>query len=318
MQPEKEENALQLLCFLLIFVNEYEGVCVYLFYELLFYKFYRNAFSTHKHTTPHLVLSLHVLYIPPALTVFFFGFPACCISPAPACVCVRWLKVNCCSVVHFQTRRFLHLDCCLESVVICLCAVSSRALLKAKNVWTALTCLTRQHFWRCLVSQLTRLWDTAKKDVSCRGFSMWSALGVCVCMFLYVIVICVFVFSVTVQYTVCVRVCLNVWNMCVALHRLLLPLSDVVPHTAVQFTVRAVVFLRASPFPVPTLLFAGMKPRHRSSEAPRARQCRQVPHDPMTPSRPCHGPVTPFFIGRQLWHHQPPSPSAAKATSFTA
>lgn len=33
---------------------------------------------------------------------------------------------------------------------------------------------------------------------------------------------------------------------------------------------------------VPTLLFAGMKPRHRSSDAPRARQCRQVPHDPVT------------------------------------
>uniref|UniRef100_A0A9J7YNN8 C2 domain-containing protein 5 n=1 Tax=Cyprinus carpio carpio TaxID=630221 RepID=A0A9J7YNN8_CYPCA len=34
---------------------------------------------------------------------------------------------------------------------------------------------------------------------------------------------------------------------------------------------------------VPTLLFSGMKPRHRSSEAPRARQCRQVPHDPHDP-----------------------------------
>ncbi len=43
---------------------------------------------------------------------------------------------------------------------------------------------------------------------------------------------------------------------------------------------------------VPTLLFAGMKPRHRSSEAPRARQCRQVPHDPHDPvttlPRTCH------------------------------
>ncbi len=29
MQPEKEENALQLLCFLFILVNEYEGVCVF-------------------------------------------------------------------------------------------------------------------------------------------------------------------------------------------------------------------------------------------------------------------------------------------------
>uniref|UniRef100_A0A8C1TSB4 C2 domain-containing protein 5 n=1 Tax=Cyprinus carpio TaxID=7962 RepID=A0A8C1TSB4_CYPCA len=35
---------------------------------------------------------------------------------------------------------------------------------------------------------------------------------------------------------------------------------------------------------VPTLLFAGMKPRHRSSEVPRARQCRQVPHDPHDPA----------------------------------
>uniref|UniRef100_A0A8C1IL69 C2 domain-containing protein 5 n=1 Tax=Cyprinus carpio TaxID=7962 RepID=A0A8C1IL69_CYPCA len=43
---------------------------------------------------------------------------------------------------------------------------------------------------------------------------------------------------------------------------------------------------------VPTLLFAGMKPRHRSSEVPRARQCRQVPHDPhdlvTTLPRTCH------------------------------
>ncbi len=116
------------------------------------------------------------------------------------------LKFNCCSVVHFQTRHFLHLDCCLESVVICLCAVSSRALLKAKNVWTALTCLTRQHFWRCLVSQLTRLWDTAKKDVSCRGFSMWSALGVCVacfCMSLLYVCLC----SLWLYSTLCVCVC---------------------------------------------------------------------------------------------------------------
>lgn len=68
---------------------------------------------------------------------------------------------------------------------------------------------------------------------------------------------------------------------------------------------------------VPTLLFAGMKPRHRSSEAPRARQCRQVPHDPHDPATdlsppPCSSLADSYDITR------PPLPSAAKATSFTA
>lgn len=112
------------------------------------------------------------------------------------------LKFNCCSVVHFQTRRFLHLDCCLESVVICLCAVLSRALLKAKNVWTAVTCLTRQDFWRCLVSQLTRLWDSQKGRFLPCGLP-WVCACACFCMSLLYVCLC----SLWLYSTLCVCVC---------------------------------------------------------------------------------------------------------------
>ncbi len=163
------------------------------------------------------------------------------------------------------------------------------------NVWTAVTCLTRQHFWRRLASQLTRLWDTAKKDVSCCRFSMRSALDVYACMFLYVIVKCVFVFSVNVQYIVSLCVCLNVWNICECVCSSL----QAAPSTlGCRSTHSSPVHSASSRLSqgfsvsVPTLLFAGMKPRHRSSEAPRARQCRQVPHDPHDPvttlPRTCH------------------------------
>lgn len=117
---------------------------------------------------------------------------------------------------------------------------------------------------------------------------MWSALGVCVCMFLYVIVICVFVFSVNVQYTVCVKCMKYVCSSpqaapstlgCRSTHSS--PVHSASSRLSQGFSVS-----------VPTLLFAGMKPRHRSSEAPRARQCRQVPHDPHDPvttlPRTCH------------------------------
>lgn len=123
---------------------------------------------------------------------------------------------------------------------------------------------------------------------------MQSALGVCVCMFVYVIVIFVFAFSVNVQYTVCVclmyEICVNV---CVCSSPQAAP-STLGCRSTHSSPVHSASSRLSQGFSVsvPTLLFAGMKPRHRSSEVPRARQCRQVPHDPhdlvTTLPRTCH------------------------------
>ncbi|XP_073785049.1 C2 domain-containing protein 5 isoform X6 [Danio rerio] len=64
---------------------------------------------------------------------------------------------------------------------------------------------------------------------------------------------------------------------------------------------------------VPTLLFAGMKPRHRSSEAPRARQCRpvfgeEVPGIPLS-----SGPPTP--LRAQTFSSFSPSKSYSRQSS---
>lgn len=90
---------------------------------------------------------------------------------------------------------------------------------------------------------------------------------------------------VCLMYEICV-------NVCVALRRLLLPLSDVVPHTAVQFTVRAVVFLRASPFLCQHCCSPVWNPDTGAQKPPEPGSVGRYPTTPMTLSRPHHGPLT--------------------------
>ncbi|XP_055029855.2 C2 domain-containing protein 5 isoform X10 [Misgurnus anguillicaudatus] len=64
---------------------------------------------------------------------------------------------------------------------------------------------------------------------------------------------------------------------------------------------------------VPTLLFAGMKPRHRSSEAPRARQCRPVFGEEATGVPLPSGPPTP--LRAQTFSSFSPSKSFSRQSS---
>lgn len=110
----------------------------------------------------------------------------------------------------------------------------------------------------------------------------------------YVNVTCVRPSSLWLYCTQWVHVCLmyEKWvNVCVALRRLLLPLSDVVPHTAVQFTVRAVVFLRASPCLCRHCCSPVWNPDTGAQKPPEPGSVGRYPMTPMTPPRTSHHPL---------------------------